>query len=104
MTEAYTGVENLEVMREAVNYNRFLIDLILQYAQPTDAVLDFGAGAGTFATKIHATGRSVVCLEPDPALSGHLARLGLTVFNDLASIPDNTIDCIYTLNVFGAYI
>lgn len=99
MTEAYTGVENLEVMREAVNYNRFLVNLILQHTQPTDVVLDFGAGAGTFATKIHASGRNVVCLEPDLALSGHLARLGFTVFTDLASIPDNTIDCIYTLNV-----
>ena len=27
-TEAYTGVDNLEVMQEAVNYNRYLLDTV----------------------------------------------------------------------------
>ena len=41
--DAYTGVENLESMREAKRYNRFLVDLVLANRRGSGPVLDFGA-------------------------------------------------------------
>lgn len=40
----FSGTENLEVMRDAVNYNRYLLDLIRGYAGNAKRVIDFGAG------------------------------------------------------------
>jgi len=39
----YTGVENLEVMREAENYNRYLQSLVERHAAGAKRVIDFGA-------------------------------------------------------------
>jgi len=40
----YTGTENLEIMTEAVNYNRFLLSLIRSNARRGDRIADIGAG------------------------------------------------------------
>jgi len=42
----YTGIDNLEVMTEARNYNSWLVQLILEHARPGAEVVDFGAGSG----------------------------------------------------------
>jgi hypothetical protein len=44
----YTGVDNLEVMAEARNYNDFLIEEVIRNCGSSPRVMDFGAGAGTF--------------------------------------------------------
>jgi SAM-dependent methyltransferase len=95
----YTGISNLEVMREAENYNRFLIDLVLSEARVGDAIVDFGAGAGTFALPVAASGKQVTCVEPDATLSQHLSDQGLTVLPDLDRVGDQSVDYIYSLNV-----
>ncbi len=65
----YAGVENLEVMREAENYNRYLQStLIARYAADATRVIDFGAGSGTFAVPCAATGFDVTAVEPDDRL------------------------------------
>ena len=97
--ERYTGITNLEVMREAINYNRFLLDLVLKHARREDQIADFGAGAGTFALPMAAAGHSVTCIEPDPTLSTHLAQQGLKVVSNLETLDDNSLDYIYSLNV-----
>jgi SAM-dependent methyltransferase len=95
----YTGTENLEVMKEAKNYNRFLINMVARFAQPGDRVVDFGAGIGTFALPMAQRGHDLVCIEPDRMQSCGLAAQGLAVLSDIAQIPDASVDYLYTLNV-----
>jgi SAM-dependent methyltransferase len=97
--QEYTGIDNLEVMREAVNYNRFLVDLVLARTEPGQRIVDFGAGAGTFALPVRAAGHAVACVEPDPTLADHLRKQGFDVHADLANVPDGSLDYLYSLNV-----
>ena len=95
----YPGIVNLEVMREAENYNRFLVDLVLSNVQPKDRIVDFGAGAGTFAMPLRAAGHDVICIEADSTLVDHLSGHGLTVHDDLDRLEDGSVDYLYSLNV-----
>lgn len=95
----YTGVDNLEVMREAENYNRYLVDLIARYAEGARRIVDFGAGSGTFAVPCRALGAELTAVEPDDRLRGMLSAAGLTAVADVAELPDASIDYAYSLNV-----
>ena len=94
----YTGSENLEVMREAVNYNRMLIELVQAHARQGERVLDFGAGVGTFALPMRRDGYTVECVELDDAQRSALAAHGLPVHRTLADIGDQSVDYDYTIN------
>ncbi len=96
--DGYGGVENLEAMTHAKNYNDFLIGLIDRYATGFK-VLDFGAGAGTFAVPAASLGREVVCVEPDVDLRARLRDLGVRVHQDLSSVPEGSFDSAYSFNV-----
>jgi SAM-dependent methyltransferase len=96
---SYTGIDNLEVMKEAENYNRFLVDLVTAQARPQDRIVDFGAGAGTFALPVTAAGHAVCCVENDAVLIERLHSLGLPVRSDLAQFDDASVDYLYSLNV-----
>jgi SAM-dependent methyltransferase len=96
----YTGVDNLEVMLEAVRYNTFLTDLVLRHRKGEAAVLDFGAGIGTFSSMIRDRGVEVDCLEVDAFQCGILRDKGFTVFETTAAIPDESYEFIFSLNVF----
>jgi SAM-dependent methyltransferase len=98
---AYTGCDNLEVMAEAVNYNRFLVDSVDRYVTgPSERVLDFGAGAGTYADMLGERGIKPDCLEPDRDLQGVLQAKGYEVVDlDEVSASADRYDVIYTLNV-----
>ena len=98
-SDAYTGAENLEVMKEAVNYNRMLIDVVKRHARRGERVLDFGAGVGTFALPMQRDGYAVECVELDDAQRATLAAQGLTVHRTLEGIRDGSVDFVYTLNV-----
>jgi len=95
----YSGRDNLDVMVHAKNYNRFLLDLILQNAHPNQSIVDFGAGNGTFAGPIAKSHDHIVCIETDPTLCAALQSQGLTVVNDLAQLADGSVDYLYSLNV-----
>lgn len=95
----YSGRDNLEVMKEAVNYNKYLLDLIIVSAQVGDSLVDFGAGNGTFSLPVASAGYRVICVETDPVLSASLASHGMAVLTDLAQAADGSIDYIYSLNV-----
>ena len=95
---SYGGRDNLEAMKQATRYNGFLIRLIQKYARGKQ-VLDHGAGAGTFAKPIAASGMQVVCMEPDSALRAGLAAAGLATAARLDDIPAASVDYAYTLNV-----
>jgi SAM-dependent methyltransferase len=96
---AYTGAENLEVMKEALNYNRYLLDLIVEHAANAKRIVDFGAGNGTFAVPVAQAGFDVTAVELDDSLRAHLAGVGLAVAAGAAEIPAATFDYAYTLNV-----
>jgi SAM-dependent methyltransferase len=95
----YSGVENLEVMQEAVNYNRYLLATVRRYASTEGPVLDFGAGTGTFALPMGALGFDVTALEPDTSLRRRLDAHGLVTAADLTDLPDGAFEYAYTLNV-----
>jgi SAM-dependent methyltransferase len=96
--EGYTGRDNLEVMRDAVRYNAWLVELVLRHA-PGGRVLDFGAGSGTFAGQIARAGRNVVCMEPDDVLRAMLREAGLAAVGSFEELEDGAFDYVYSLNV-----
>lgn len=95
----YSGTDNLEVMAEAVNYNRFLLSLILSCAGRGDSIVDFGAGIGTFARELERQGYRVHCIEPDAAQARAIAVAGLPVSASLEEVDDESVDYLYSLNV-----
>jgi len=97
--EAYTGVDNLEVMQEAVNYNRYLLNTVRKYAPPRGKVMDFGAGGGQFAGPLSKQGMDITALEPDHLLQQRLRAQGIRAIGSTEEVPDASLDYIYTLNV-----
>lgn len=97
--EGYGGTDNLEVMEEARNYNRWLIQQVLREMPPGGRVLDFGAGLGFFTRAVRAGGLSVEAVESDPGHVGVLRAAGLPVHSDLDAIGDGSVDGIFSLNV-----
>jgi len=98
MSVKYTGVDNLEIIAEAKNYSNFLINETRRYSIGTTTMLDFGSGIGTFATAL-SEGGTVICIEPDRALIKRLKEMGFEAYPDVSSIPSESIDYIYSLNV-----
>ena len=86
-------------MQEAVNYNRYLLDLLRRYAPREGKILDFGAGTGTFALPMAEAGFDVTAIEPDEALRQRLQGRGLDTAADVATLPDASSVFAYTLNV-----
>jgi SAM-dependent methyltransferase len=97
--EAYSGVENLEVMSAAENYNRFLLETVRRYAPARGRILDFGAGNGEFAVPLSKRGLDVTALEPDALLRSKIAEQGVRAVAGSEELPDGAFDYIYTLNV-----
>jgi SAM-dependent methyltransferase len=96
---AYSGVDNLEVMSEAENYNRFLLAIVRRHAPPGHRVLDFGAGAGQFAVPLRQLGLDITALEPDAGLRQRLAGGGVAAVAAPEQLADRHFGYIYTLNV-----
>lgn len=99
MNDSYTGVDNLEVMREAKNYNRFLLNTIRRHAPRNARVLDFGAGNGEFTRPMRALGYDISAVEPDHALRQRLATDGIIAAPAPSAFRDESFEYIYTLNV-----
>lgn len=93
------GAENLEVMREAENYNAFLVEQIARHLRGCPNILDFGAGNGLFAESLRDRGHTVTCVEPEPALTAGLASRGFEAHASLAPVGPDSVDGIYSLNV-----
>lgn len=98
-TEPYAGVDNLEIMREAHNYNRFLLDTVRQHVRREGRTIDFGAGNGEFATPLTMAGFDLSAVEPDSALQRRLRGNGVHVVAGPHELPDSSFDYVYSLNV-----
>ncbi len=97
--DSYGGADNLEVMREAENYNNYLLCTVRNHAGGGARVLDFGAGGGQFAVPLAAHGLAVTALEPDATLRGKIQRSGVTAVGAPDQLADSSFEYIYTLNV-----
>jgi SAM-dependent methyltransferase len=98
-SELYGGGDNLEVLTEAVRYNRFLVDAVVDASSGSDMAIDFGAGTGSLSVAARRKGLDVQCVEQDPALARRLREQNLTVYADLAEVVDGSQEFIYSLNV-----
>ena len=97
--DAYSGIDNLEVMAAAKNYNKYLLGLASYYASHGDAIVDFGAGTGTFAVAMQSADYQVTCVELDKTLRNRLSEMGLSVFDTMSLLQPNSVDYIYSFNV-----
>jgi SAM-dependent methyltransferase len=95
----YSGVDILEALESAHNYNDYLTRLIRQSTESTD-LIDFGAGIGTFSKRLRTAGYHVKCVEPDPLQRQKLQEQGFDSFDSIASVPDDSASFIFALNVF----
>ncbi len=98
---SYTGVDNLEVMEVAVNYARYLADLVANVAGPPGParLLDFGAGTATHALALRERGYEVACIEADDHLRERATALGFRAWPSLADLDGDQFPTVYTLNV-----
>jgi SAM-dependent methyltransferase len=99
MNECYSGVENLEVMQEAHNYNSYLLNIVVAEGRGATAALDFGAGIGTFASELRMNGTRVICIEPDLSMRRRLQVEQFEAHESLDPIPEKSVPYIYSLNV-----
>lgn len=95
----YTGTDNLEVMKEAKNYNQYLFDLIKNNTNKDANILDFGAGIGTFAELMKREKYDISCIESDIKQANIIKSLNIPALLDINDLEDNSFDFIYTLNV-----
>ena len=95
----YNGTDNLEVMADAINYNKHLLSLVLSNAKKDELIVDLGSGIGTFAIELVKNGFSVRCVEPDSKQAAVISAAGLDVSKSLDGIEDETVDYVYSLNV-----
>jgi SAM-dependent methyltransferase len=99
MEGQYSGVDILEALESAHNYNDYLTRLICESTDSRD-VIDFGAGIGTFSKRLRTAGYRVKCVEPDSLQRQKLAEQGFDTVDNITSIPDDSVAFIFSLNVF----
>lgn len=100
-SRGYQGVDVLEVMEAAVNYRRYLIQLVASVSGPPRGkrLLDFGAGFGSYAEALRDLGYDVTCIEQDPELAERLRRRGFPAFQTIEEAAGEGFDAVYSLNV-----
>jgi len=99
MEGQYSGVDILEALESAHNYNDYLTRLIRESTESTD-LIDFGAGIGTFSQRLRTAGYHVKCIEPDRVQRQRLEEQGFDAFDNITSIPDDSASFMFSLNVF----
>ena len=99
MEGQYSGVDILEALESAHNYNDYLTRLIRESAESTD-LIDFGAGIGTFSKRLTMAGYKVKCVEPDPLQRRRLEEQGFDTLENMTGVADNSASFVFSLNVF----
>jgi SAM-dependent methyltransferase len=96
----YRGHDILDLLKEAGNYNRWLVEQVIAAKPPQAAeIVDLGAGRGTFAEALRARGWQVTCVEPDPENQVMLREKGFPVHGGMEERDPESCDFVYTLNV-----
>ena len=95
----YEARDLIEVMEEAVRYNRFLLGELVRWAEGLRSVLDFGAGNGRFALALCERGLEVTAIEPDPLLAESIRARGVPAVADLEDLGGIRVDGVYSINV-----
>ncbi|MFQ5415778.1 MAG: class I SAM-dependent methyltransferase [Myxococcota bacterium] len=96
---AFEAPDLIEVMDEAVHYNRFLVDQLMQWGGSLGPLLDFGAGNGRFAAALHERSVDVHAIEPDPLLREKIGNRGVRTYESLEAAGEGRFAGVYTLNV-----
>src|SRR6478672_5928296 len=99
MEEGYSGVDVLEALEGAHNYNDYLTRLICESTESKD-LIDFGAGIGTFSKRLRTAGYQVKCIEPDPVQRQILEEQGFDTLANITSVPGDSVAFVFSLNVF----
>jgi SAM-dependent methyltransferase len=99
MEGQYSGVDILEALESAHNYNDYLTRLIRESTESTD-LIDFGAGIGTFSKRLRTAGYYVKCIEPDLLQRQRLEEQGFDTLENINAVADNSASFIFSLNVF----
>ena len=99
MEGQYSGVDILEALESAHNYNNYLTRLIRESTESED-LIDFGAGIGTFSKRLRTSGYHIKCIEPDPVQRQRLQEQGFDTLDNITSVPDDSASFIFSLNVF----
>ncbi len=97
--EPYSGIENLEVMQDALNYNSYLLKIVRKHSPADGKILDFGAGGGQFAIPLAGSGADITAVEPDNFLRQILQEKGVATVAQAQELPNLAFEYIYTLNV-----
>jgi SAM-dependent methyltransferase len=98
MEGPYSGVDILEALESAHNYNGYLTRLIRESTEAKD-LIDFGAGIGTISKRLRMAGYHVKCIEPDPLQRQRLKEQGFDTLENITSVPDDSVSFIFSLNV-----
>ena len=101
----YVGHDELLVLDQAVNYNRYIAGLFaaaLPKESPRSApvVIDFGAGIGTISRHfVEATSIAPLAVEIDPNQREILAARGLNACAGLHEVAPGSVDLVFSSNV-----
>src|SRR6266513_5939252 len=99
MEERYSGVDILEALESAHNYNDYITRLVRESTESKD-LIDFGAGIGTFSKRLRTAGYHVKCIEPDPLQRQRLQEQRFDTLEKITSVADDSASFIFSLNVF----
>ncbi|HEU0273499.1 MAG TPA: class I SAM-dependent methyltransferase [Candidatus Udaeobacter sp.] len=99
MEGQYSGVDILEALESAHNYNDYLTSLVRSSTESKE-LIDFGAGIGTFSKRLRSAGYHIKCVEPDSAQRKKLEQEGFDAVENISSVPDDSASFIFSLNVF----
>ena len=96
----YRGHDILDLLKQARNYNRWLVDQVIAAMPPSaQRIVDLGAGRGTFSELLRQRGVNVEVIEPDAENQRELHRLGFAVHSTIDALPAGSLDYVFTLNV-----
>jgi hypothetical protein len=82
----YSGVDVLEALESAHNYNDYLTRLIRESTESKD-LIDFGAGIGTFSKRLRTAGYHVNASNRIPYRGKNSWKEGFDTLDNITSIP-----------------